>query len=113
MKTRTVIEARRGSLRLSPRELWHYRDLFGVLARRDIKVRYQQTIFGALWAILQPVLLMVVFAVFLGRLAKVPSAGVPYPLFAYCGLVPWTFFAQGLIGSAGSLVENERLVTKV
>jgi lipopolysaccharide transport system permease protein len=108
-----VIEPRHGILRISVRELWDYRDLFTVLTRRDIRVRYQQTIFGALWAILQPVLLMAVFTVFLGRLADVPSDGVPYALFAYCGLVPWTFFAQGLAGSASSLVENERLVTKV
>lgn len=108
-----VIEPRRGMLRISPAELWHHRDLFVLLAWRDVRVRYQQTIFGALWAILQPVLLMVVFAVFLGRLADVPSGGVPYALFAYCGLVPWTFFSQGLIGSAASLIENERLVTKV
>lgn len=108
-----VIEPRRGAIRVSPRELWHYRDLFTLLTWRDIKVRYQQTIFGALWAILQPLLLMLVFAVFLGRLTDVPSQGIPYPLFAYCALVPWTFFAQGLAGSAASLVENERLVTKV
>lgn len=107
-----LIERRRG-LRISPRELWDHRDLFALLTWRDIKVRYQQTVFGALWAILQPVLLMVVFAVFLGRLTDVPSQGMPYPLFAYCGLVPWTFFAQGMAGSASSLVENERLVTKV
>jgi lipopolysaccharide transport system permease protein len=94
-----VIEPRKGILRISPRELWHYRDLFALLTLRDIKVRYQQTIFGALWAVLQPVLLMVVFAVFLGRLADVPSEGIPYPLFAYCALVPWTFFSQGLAGS--------------
>lgn len=108
-----VIEPRRGVLRISPRELWRYRDLFSLLTWRDIKVRYQQTVFGALWAILQPLLLMVVFTVFLGRLTDVPSDGVPYPLFAYCALVPWTFFSQGLAGSASSLVENERLVTKV
>ncbi|MEX2546211.1 MAG: ABC transporter permease [Chloroflexota bacterium] len=108
-----VIEPRRGLVRISARELWHYRDLFTILTWRDVKVRYQQTVFGALWAVLQPVLLMLVFAVFLGRLADVPSAGVPYPLFAYCALVPWTFFSQGLAGSAQSLVENERLVTKV
>lgn len=108
-----VIEPRKGAFHVSFRELWRYRDLCVVLAWRDIRVRYQQTLFGALWAILQPVLLMVVFAVFLGRLADVPSNGVPYPLFAYCALVPWTFFAQGLVGSAGSLVENQALVTKV
>lgn len=109
----TVIEPRHGVLRLSIRELWHYRDLFSLLTTRDIRVRYQQTFFGALWAVLQPVLLMAVFTVFLGRLADVPSADVPYALFAYSGLVPWTFFSQGLSAAAASLVDNERLVTKV
>lgn len=114
MSTRTVvIERRRGIDRLALGELWEYRDLFKVLVFRDIRVRYKQTVFGAAWAVLQPFLLMAVFTVFLGRLADVPSNGVPYALFAYVGLVPWTFFSQGMGGATNSLVENERLVTKI
>ena len=114
MRAKTVvIEPTRGLLRLSPGELWEYRDLFRVLVLRDIRVRYKQTVFGAAWALLQPLLLMAVFTVFLGRLARVPSDDVPYALFAYVGLVPWTFFAQGVAGATNSLVENERLVTKI
>lgn len=108
-----VIERGSGILRLAPRELWEYRDLFRVLVLRDIRVRYKQTVFGAAWALLQPLMLMAVFTVFLGRLAGVPSSGVPYALFAYVGLVPWTFFSQGMSGATSSLVENERLVTKI
>lgn len=114
MSSRTVVvERRRGLARLGFREPWEYRDLFVVLVQRDIRVRYKQTVFGAAWAVLQPLLLMAVFAVFLGRLADVPSNGVPYALFAYVGLVPWTFFAQGVAAATNSLVENERLVTKI
>ena len=110
---RVVIERRRGLDRLALGELWEYRDLFKVLVFRDIRVRYKQTVFGAAWAVLQPLLMMAVFTVFLGRLADVPSDGVPYALFAYVGLVPWTFFSQGMGGATNSLVENERLVTKI
>jgi lipopolysaccharide transport system permease protein len=95
------------------RELWDYRELLYFLAWRDIKVRYKQTVLGAAWAILQPTLTMLVFSIFFGRLARVPSDGVPYPLFALCGLVPWQIFAFGLTSSANSLVSNERLVTRV
>src|SRR3954452_6977340 len=82
------------SLRL--RELWEYRELLYFLAWRDIKVRYKQTALGAAWAILQPTFAMIVFSVFLGRLGRLPSDGVPYPLFAYAGLLPWTYFANAL-----------------
>lgn len=95
------------------RELWGYRELLYFLIWRDIKVRYKQTALGAGWAVIQPFMLMVVFSIFLGHLAKVPSDGVPYPLFAFAGLVPWTFFAQGLGGAAGSLVGNSNLIGKV
>jgi lipopolysaccharide transport system permease protein len=95
------------------REVWRYRELLYFLIWRDIKVRYKQTALGAAWAILQPVLMMAVFSLFFGKLAKVPSDGVPYPLFAFCGLLPWQLFAHALSESSNSLVANERLITKI
>src|SRR5437660_642339 len=91
-----VIEPTKGLRRFRFRELWQARELLWFLTWRDLKVRYKQTAFGAAWAVLQPLVLMVIFAVFLGHLARVPSNGIPYPLFVYTGLVPWTFFSQGL-----------------
>lgn len=108
-----VIQPSRGWISLDLKELWDYRELLLFMTWRDIKVRYQQTALGAAWAIIQPLLNMIVFTVFFGRLAKVPSDGIPYPLFAYTALVPWQFFAFGLTESANSVVANERLVTKV
>jgi lipopolysaccharide transport system permease protein len=99
------------SLRLG--QLWEYRELLYFLTWRDIKVRYKQTALGTAWAIIQPFLTMLVFSLFFGRLAKVPSDNVPYPIFAFAALVPWTFFANGLLQSANSLVMNTNLVTKV
>src|SRR5437667_11745327 len=99
------------SLRLD--ELWQYRELLYFLVWRDIKVRYKQTVLGAAWVILQPFLTMVVFTLFFGKLAKVPSDGIPYPLFSFTGLVPWTLFAYSLTESSGSLVTNQNLITKV
>lgn len=99
------------SLRLS--ELWAYRELVYFLTWRDIKVRYKQTVLGALWAVVQPVMTMVVFSVFFGRLAQMPSDGVPYPIFSFAALVPWTFFAGALANSANSLVGAANLVKKV
>lgn len=95
------------------KETWQYRELLLFLTWRDISVRYKQTALGVAWAVLQPVLAMTVFSVFFGLLAKVPSDGLPYPLFAYCGLLPWQLFAFALTSAANSLVMNERLVTKV
>ena len=95
------------------RELWHYRELLLFLVWRDIKVRYKQTALGAAWAILQPVFTMLLFSLFFGRLAKVPSDGVPYPIFSYCALLPWQLFAYALAESSNSVVANERLITKV
>jgi lipopolysaccharide transport system permease protein len=95
------------------RALWEHRELLFFLAWRDVKVRYKQTALGAAWAILQPLLTMVVFTIFFGRLAKVGSEGVPYPIFSYAGLLPWTFFAQGLSQSADSLVGSSNLIRKV
>src|SRR3982751_2905554 len=94
-------------------ELWAYRELLYFLTWRDVKVRYKQTALGASWAIIQPLLTMVVFSLFFGRLAKVPSDGVPYPLFSFAALVPWTFFANGLTQSANSLVGSANLIKKV
>ncbi len=94
-------------------ELWAHRELLVFFAWRDLKVRYKQTALGVAWAVLQPLFMMVVFSVFFGNLAKVSSDGLPYPIFAYCGLLPWQLFAYALINAANSLVVNERLVTKV
>ncbi len=107
------IEPPRGWGALKLRDLWEYRELLYFLVWRDVKVRYKQTALGAAWAILQPVLSMLVFSVFFGRLAKVPSDGVPYPVFAYIGLLPWQLFAYALTESSGSLVSNQNLITKV
>src|SRR5436305_9103027 len=94
-------------------ELWEYRELLYFLTWRDIKVRYKQTALGAAWAIIQPVFMMLVFSLFFGRLAKVPSDGIPYPIFTFCALLPWQLFAHALTESSNSLVANERLITKV
>jgi lipopolysaccharide transport system permease protein len=108
-----VIRPSRGWAPLQLRDLWQYRELLYFLIWRDVKVRYKQTALGAAWAILQPFLAMVIFSVFFGRLAGMPSDGVPYPIFAYSGLVPWTFFAYGLNQASNSLVGGANLVKKV
>src|SRR5205814_3518931 len=102
----------RGGAGLQLRELWAYRELLYFLVWRDIKVRYKQTVLGAAWVILQPLLTMVVFTLFFGNLAKVPSDGIPYPLFSFTGLVPWTLFAYSLTQASSSLVTNQNLITK-
>jgi lipopolysaccharide transport system permease protein len=93
--------------------LWEYRELLYFLTWRDVKIRYKQTFLGAAWAILQPLLTMLIFSLFFGRLARVPSDGIPYPIFCFAALVPWTFFANGLTQASSSLVGNANLVTKV
>jgi lipopolysaccharide transport system permease protein len=98
---------------LNLRELWEYRELLYFLTWRDIKARYKQTALGVAWAVLQPLLTMAVFSLFFGKLAQVPSDGLPYPIFSFAALVPWTFFSYGLIQSANSVVGNQQLVTKV
>jgi lipopolysaccharide transport system permease protein len=98
---------------LSFSDIWRYRELIYFLTWRDVKVRYKQTALGAAWAILQPLFMMVIFTIFFGRLAGVGSAGVPYPLFALAGLVPWTFFANSVTASSNSLVGSANLITKV
>jgi len=107
------IGPRRGWVSLNLRELWSYRELGFFFVWRDLKVRYKQTLFGALWAVIQPFMLMVVFSLFLGRISGIAPAGVPYPLFAFAGLVPWTLFSQSLIGSSDSLVGASNLIQKV
>ena len=94
-------------------ELWEYRELLYFLTWRDVKVRYKQTVLGIAWAVIQPFFTMVVFSLFFGRLAGVPSDGIPYPVFSFAALVPWTLFANGLNQSASSLVSNANLITKV
>jgi lipopolysaccharide transport system permease protein len=95
------------------RELWEYRELVYFFAWRDIKVRYKQTVLGALWAIIQPFFTMVIFSLFFGRLAKVPSDGLPYPIFSYAALVPWTFFANALTQASNSLVLSSNMIKKI
>ena len=109
----TVIKPSKGWVSLKLRDLWEYRELLYFLTWRDIKVRYKQTALGAMWAIIQPFFTMVVFSLFFGKLAKIPSDGIPYPLFAYAALVPWSFFANGLSQSSNSLVGSANLITKV
>ena len=109
----TIIQPSKGWVSLKLRELWDYRELLYFLVWRDIKVRYKQTALGAAWAILQPFMTMVVFSIFFGKLAKVPSDGIPYPVFSFCALLPWQLFAHALTESSNSLVSNQRLITKV
>jgi lipopolysaccharide transport system permease protein len=108
-----TIRASKGFLSLNLKDVWAYRELLYFLVWRDIKVRYKQTALGAAWAIIQPVMTMVVFSVFFGRLAKVPSDGIPYPVFAFAALLPWQLFAFSLSESSNSLVGSQNLITKV
>ena len=107
------IRPTRGWVSLKLREMWEYRELLYFLIWREVKLRYKQTVFGAGWAILQPLMTMLVFTVFFGRLAGVGSDGVPYPIFSYAGLLPWIFFADGVNKASGSLLSLSTLLTKV
>jgi lipopolysaccharide transport system permease protein len=109
----TLIKPDVGWQTIGWRELWRYRELLYFLTWRDVKVRYKQTVLGAAWAILQPVLMMVVFTIFFGHLANVDSGRLAYPLFAFLGLLPWTFFATAIASAGNSVVGSERLITKV
>lgn len=108
-----VIRPSSGWSSLDLREVWRYRELLYFLIWRDVKVRYKQTFFGAAWALLQPVMFMIVFTIFFGRLADVPSQGFPYPVFALAALVPWTFFAQAVSGASESLIVSSNMVSKI
>lgn len=108
-----VIEARGSRLGQQLRDLWHYRELLYFMAWRDFKVRYKQTLLGAAWAVIQPFFTMVIFSLFFGYLGKIPSDGIPYPVFTYCALLPWSLFAHALAESSNSLINNQSLITKV
>jgi len=124
-KVKSEVHGRRGALpylRIEPStgwvgiklsELWAYRELLYFLIWRDVKVRYKQTVLGATWAVIQPLFTMLVFSLFFGKLAKMPSDGIPYPIFSFTALVPWAFFAHGLGQTTGSLVGSSNLITKV
>ena len=109
----TVIRPRRGWVTLGLRDLWDYRDLLQLLVWRDIKIRYKQTVIGALWAIIQPVATMIVFTIVFGHLAKLPTGGIPYPILTFTALLPWQFFVTALTASTSSVVSSQALVTKV
>ena len=109
----TIIRPRTGFSQLGWREMWRYRELAYVLVWRDIKVRYKQTILGAAWAIFQPFVSMIVFSLFFGSLIKVPSDNLPYPIFVYAGLLPWTFFSNGLSRASNSLHSEAHMISKV
>ena len=110
---RAIIQPSKGWVSLRLREFWEFRELLYFLVWREVKIRYKQTAIGAAWAIIQPLFTMVIFSIFFGRLAKVPSDGIPYPVFSLSGTVIWTFFANGLTQSSGSLVENSNLISKI
>jgi lipopolysaccharide transport system permease protein len=103
----------RGWLEVRLRELWEYRELLYFFVWRDVKIRYKQTVIGVAWVVLQPLLTMVVFTLFFGRLAKLPSQGLPYPVFYFAALVPWTYFSTALLSATSIVVENQRVITKV
>ena len=113
METEILIEPPRNWLNLHARELWQFRELLFFLVWRDIKIRYKQTIIGVGWAIIQPVLTMVIFSIIFGNLLKTPSDGIPYPLFSFAALIPWQLFSRALSDSANSLINNQQMVTKI
>ena len=109
----TIIRPSHGWRGINFRELWRYRELLYFLTWRDVKVLYKQTVLGAAWAVIQPLFTMLIFTLFFGKLAKIPSDGIPYPIFSFAALVPWTFFANGLAKSSQSLVNESNLIKKV
>jgi len=113
MKHKLIIKYKKGWIPVNFKELWAFRELLYFLAWRDIKVKYKQTVLGAAWVILQPLITMIVFSILFGKLAKVPSDGIPYPIFVYAGLLPWNYFSSTLSNSGNSLVASSNLITKV
>src|ERR1700752_5340400 len=112
-RPKLILEPTKGWSSLGLREIWEYRELLYFLIWRDVKVRYKQTALGAAWAVIQPVFTMLVFSLFFGKLGKIPSDGIPYPIFSYAALLPWSFFAQSLNESSSSLVRSSNLIRKV
>lgn len=112
-KRRSVISPSKGWLSLNLKEVWEYRELLGILAWRDVSVRYKQSIVGIGWAIIQPLMTMIIFTIIFGMFAKLPSDGLPYPIFSYCALLPWNYFARSLGDSSDSLIGSSHLITKV
>ncbi|MFA5114063.1 MAG: ABC transporter permease [Candidatus Margulisiibacteriota bacterium] len=112
-KELTIIKPQHGWLMVDPRELWRFRETLYYFVWRDIKVRYKQTVLGFAWAILQPLLMMLIFSIFLGRIVRMSSHGIPYPVFSYAGLLPWTFFSNGVNQATSSLVSSANLINKV
>ncbi len=112
-KKEVLIEPARGFALGKLLDLWLYRELAFFLALRDIKVRYKQTVLGASWAIIQPLMTMVIFTIIFGTFAKLPSDGVPYPIFTYTAVLPWAFFATALVRVSGSMVSNAGIIGKV
>jgi lipopolysaccharide transport system permease protein len=108
-----IIKPKKGWQLIDIKELIEYRDLFYFMVSRDIKVRYKQTVLGGLWAIIQPFFMMIVFTIFFGNLAKVPSDGIPYPVFSYSALVAWTYFATAITNSGNSLIQESTLISKI
>jgi lipopolysaccharide transport system permease protein len=108
-----IIRPKHGLVAIDFKELWRYRELFGFLAWRDILVRYKQTAIGVAWAVIQPILTMVIFTVIFGRLAKLPSSGAPYPVMIFAALLPWQFFANAMSQSSGSLIGSANIISKV
>lgn len=111
-KTRTIIEADRIERRYWS-DLWHFRELFTTLAMRDLTVRYKQTVIGVSWSVVRPLLTMLIFSLVFGKIASLPSSGVPYPIMVFAALLPWQFFANALVDSSNSLISNSNLVSKV
>lgn len=108
-----ILETRKGLQWINLKELWRYHELLFFLVWRDVGVRYRQSVLGIGWAVLQPLMTMVVFTIIFGRFAKIPSEGIPYPLFSFCALLPWTYFARSLSASSDSLVGSTHLISKV
>jgi lipopolysaccharide transport system permease protein len=112
-REKLILEPSRGWVSLQLKDLWSYRELLYFLVWRDVKVRYKQTALGAAWAVIQPVFTMLVFSIFFGKLGKIPSDGIPYPIFSYAALLPWNFFSQAINESSNSLVGSSNLIRKV